>query len=104
MDINDFKNLKKTLIFAAVVCVIVVLSVFYIQIYGQNKIAVGCSYLDPIAIDLLAFFAALFLIIEGFVKIFEHSGDSIKRQLTRIMRITCGCAILALHVMQFIHK
>lgn len=104
MDINDYKNLKKTLIFATVFCIIVVLFVFYIQIYGQNKIVVGCSYLDPIAIDLLAFFTALFLIIEGFIKIFKQPGASVRRQLTRIIRITFGCSILVLHIMQFIYK
>ena len=55
-NINDYKNLKRTLIFTIVFCIIVILIVVYVQIYGQNKIVTGCSYLDPITIDLLAFF------------------------------------------------
>ena len=103
-NINDYKNLKKTLIFTAVFCAVIILIVVYIQIYGQNKIAVGCSYLDPITIDLLAFFAALFLVFEGFARIFEHPNASLKRQFTRVLRIAFGCAILTLHIIQFIHK
>lgn len=103
-NINDYKNLKRTLIFTIVFCLIVILLVVYIQIYGQNKIVTGCSYLDPITIDLLAFFVALFLVIEGFARIFEHPNASLKRQLTRTIRIAFGCAILTLHIMQFVHK
>jgi len=97
-------KLKRTLIFTISFCIIVILIVIYVQIYGQNKIVVGCSYLDPITIDLLAFFAALFLFIEGFVRILEHPNATIKRQLTRTIRIAFGCAIMTLHILQFIHK
>lgn len=103
-NINDYKNLKKTLIFTIIFCAAVIVVVSYIQLYGQNKIAAGCSYLDPITIDLLAFFAALFLVIEGFARIFEHPNASVKRQLTRVIRIAFGCAILTLHIIQFFHK
>ena len=97
-------KLKKTLNLTLIVCLLVIVFVIYIQIYGQNKIAVGCSYLDPITIDFLAFFAALFLFVEGFARIIEHPNASIKRQLTRILRIAFGCAIMTLHIIQFIHK
>src|SRR3989344_6136133 len=103
-NINDYKNLKKTLIFTIASCVIVILAVVYVQIYGQNKIVSGCSYLDPVTVDFLAFFAALFLVLEGFARIFEHKSASLKRQSTRIIRIAFGCAILTLHVIQFLHK
>lgn len=98
------KNLQKTLLFAIIVCVLIIVSVTYIQLYGENKIVGRCSYLDPVTIDFLAFFAALFLVIEGIARIFEHPGASIKRQLTRIIRIAFGCSILTLHIIQFLHK
>jgi len=97
-------KLRKTLIVTIIVCLLVIGVVTWVQIYGQNQIATGCSYLDPITIDLLAFFAALFLVIEGFARIIEHPNASLKRQLTRIMRIAFGCAILTLHTIQFLHK
>jgi hypothetical protein len=75
-----------------------------IQLNGQNQITEKCSYLDPWIIDLLAFLAALFLIIEGFTKIIKHPNASIKRQFTRIIRIIFGCSILTLHIIQFLHK
>ncbi len=97
-------QLKKTLIVTAIICLGVILLVIYVQLYGQSKIVEGCSYLDPITIDFLAFFAALFLVIEGFARIIEHPSATLKRQTTRIIRIAFGCAILTLHIIQFIHK
>jgi divalent metal cation (Fe/Co/Zn/Cd) transporter len=63
-----------------------------------------CSYLDPIAVDILAFLAALFLIVEGFYRIYEHRDDRFVRQLTRAIRVAFGCSIVTLHVMQYLHK
>ena len=103
---KDRKNrkLKSTLIITAILCSIMVLIVAYIQIYSQSKIVERCSYLDPITIDLLAFFAAVFLFIEGIVRIIEHPLASLKRQSTRIIRVCFGAAIMTLHIIQFIHK
>ena len=75
----------------------------WIQISGQSGLN-GCSYLDPIIIDVLALLASLFLIIEGFARISEHKSASLKRQSTRILRICAGFSILTLHIMQFVHK
>ncbi|VVB79017.1 Uncharacterised protein [uncultured archaeon] len=97
-------RLKKTLIFTFIFCLVVITIIVLVQLYGQNKISIGCSYLDPITIDFLAFFAALFLFIEGFARIFEHPNSTIKMQLTRTFRIAFGCAIMTLHIMQFLHK
>lgn len=94
----------KTLCWTIGVSLTIIIFVTVIQIYGQNKIVQGCSYLDPITIDFLAFFAALFLVIEGFYRISEHKTASLKRQSTRIIRIAFGCAILTLHIIQFMHK
>ena len=98
------KNLKKTLIVTSIVCFVTILVSAIIQITGQNKITSACSYLDPIIIDLLALSAALFLIIEGFVRIFEHPKATLLNQITRIIRISFGFAILTLHVIQILHK
>lgn len=97
-------NLKKTLIVTFIISLIVIISVALIQLYGQSKIVSGCSYLDPITIDLLAFLAALFLVIEGFARIIEHPHASLSRQTTRIIRIAFGFAIVTLHIIQFMHK
>ena len=97
-------KLKRTLIVTGVVCFLIIALVIWVQLYGQNKLVKGCSYLDPITIDLLAFFAALFLFIEGFARIIEHPSASLKRQSTRIIRIAFGCAIMTLHILQFLHK
>jgi len=98
------KQFHKTLTLTIIISLIIIILVTLIQIYGQNKIVQGCSYLDPITIDFLAFFAALFLVIEGFARIFEHKKASLGRQSTRIIRIAFGFAIITLHVIQFIHK
>ncbi|MFA5856538.1 MAG: hypothetical protein WC867_04220 [Candidatus Pacearchaeota archaeon] len=63
-----------------------------------------CSYLDPIIIDILAFIAGLFLIIEGFYEIHRYKESKLTNQTTRIIRIAFGCAIVTLHIMQFLHK
>lgn len=104
LELEHGKKLRRTLIVTAVCCLAVIFAVIYIQLYGQSKIVEGCSYLDPITIDFLAFLAALFLVIEGFARIVEHPAVSLKRQTTRIIRIAFGCAILTLHIVQFIHK
>jgi len=82
----------------------VIVSVALIQFYGQSKINSQCSYLDPILVDFLAFGAALFLFLEGIYRIFENPNYSLKKQITVIIRIAFGCAIITLHIIQFIHK
>ena len=101
---NNKRSLAKALIVAIVFSVIVIILVLSVQLNGQSKIIGRCSYLDPWIIDLLAFSAALFLTVEGFARICEHPSASIKRQLTRMIRIALGCSILTLHIIQFLHK
>ena len=96
-------KLKETLIVTFVFSTILIIISILVQIRGQNSVY-GCSYLDPILIDILAFSASLFLIIEGLARIIEHPNASLKRQLTRILRVAMGFAILTLHIMQFVHK
>ena len=96
-------NNKKRLNFLIVGSCVVILIAVYIQFTGQSKINASCSYLDPITIDILAFLAALFLVIDGISDLF-----SVKSSNGRIWRIYTrtffGVAIVTLHIIQFIHK
>ncbi len=98
------KNLKKTLIVTLITSLITTALAVIVQLKGESRVRFACSYLDPITIDLLAFGGGLFLIIEGLYRIDEHSNATIKSQITRIIRVAGGCAIITLHIMQFIHK
>ena len=89
-----------TIIFSVTVMLIAI----FVQLNGESEIILKCSYLDPITIDILAFFGSIFLIVEGIARISEHKSASIKRQFTRILRVGLGFVILTLHTMQFIHK
>ena len=97
-------NLRKTIVLTVVLCLIVIIFVSYIQLYGQAKTTVRCSYLDPITIDLLALLAGLFLVFEGIIRVLKNPKATIEMQLTRVLRITFGCATIALHIIQFLHK
>jgi hypothetical protein len=98
------KNLHKTLLLTFILGFLAISITSYVQLTGENTIQKGCSYLDPIAIDISAFLIAIFLVIEGSIKIFKNSNDSLKRQLTRPIRIATGCAIITVHTLQVIHK
>ena len=74
------------------------------QIKTQNSFQVSCSYFDPQTIDFLAFGLSLFLIVEGSHRIYEHKKDSLKKQLSRSIRIMIGCGIFSLHIIQYLHK
>ena len=97
------KNLNKTLLFTLGLVIVVVIFAYFMQSNQQNSVN-GCSYLDPFTVDILAFSIAIFLVIEGLARIFEHPNASLKRQLTRPLRIAIGAAIITIHIMQFIHK
>ncbi|MEK6906719.1 MAG: hypothetical protein AABW81_03790, partial [Nanoarchaeota archaeon] len=77
---------------------------FTVQFKSQNKIEVLCSYLDPVVIDILAFSGGLFLIADGIYRIWEHKDASLKKQITRSIRVALGFTIVTLHIMQFVHK
>lgn len=74
-----------------------------VQLRGQHGVT-NCSYLDPVAIDLLAFLAGAFLVVEGLYRITEDSDAPVGRQLSRILRVSFGCSIITLHILQFVHK
>lgn len=98
------KNYTKIKIYTLIFCIFIIIIALFVQLKGQNLISQGCSYLDPITIDLLAFGIAVFLVIEGIYRINEHKNMGIKKQFTRIIRVGIGCAIITLHVLQFLHK
>jgi len=98
------KAYTKTKLFTAGLCLVVIIVALTVQLRGQSFIQGGCSYLDPIIVDLLAFAVAIFLVIEGTYRLSEHKNMGLKRQLTRSIRIAIGCAIITIHVLQFFAK
>ena len=98
------RNIIKTGIFNLVLSATTITSAIFIQLRGQKSVDGRCSYLDPIAIDILAFIAAFFLVIEGTYKIVQNRDVSWKKQIGRSVRIAFGCSILTLHIMQVMTK
>ncbi|MBL7156773.1 MAG: hypothetical protein ISS92_01280 [Candidatus Omnitrophica bacterium] len=55
-------------------------------------------------IDYLSFFAALFLIADGFFKIRRYKNEPyFPNQLIRHLRIIIGTCIFTIHVMQYVY-
>jgi len=100
---NKNNNLKKTIYALFSISFIAIILGMFIQLDAQSKVN-SCSYLDPITIDIIAFLSALFLIVEGLARIYEHPSVTVKRQFTRIIRVAGGFMILIIHIIQFIHK
>ena len=99
------KRLKTAVILTSVLSFITVVSAFVTQYRAEQSLTPKCSYLDPILVDLLAFSAALFLVLEGLYRLIEHQEiKTAKDRLFLAIRIAFGFAIITLHVMQFIHK
>ena len=97
------KKFSKIVLFILVLCLIGILIVTIVQLNGQSNLE-KCTYLDPIAIDIAAFLAGIFLFVEGFYRVYENKKDSFKRQFTRALRIALGCTIITVHIIQFLHK
>jgi len=95
--------LKKTLILAAFMASGSGYVAYNIQATANKKVS-GCSYLDPITIDIVAFLAGVFLIVESLVDIFKHKDSPVHSQFIRCLRLCFGTSIVVIHVMQFIHK
>ena len=98
------KNPNKTKILVTISSLAAVIVAFLTQLRAQESITEKCSYLDPILIDILAFSAALFLIIEGICSIAKEKNKPWKKHISRSIRIAFGFAIITLHIMQFIYK
>ena len=97
------KRFEKTRIVLLTLCLTVIGVALFIQLSGQSQVE-KCSYLDPITIDIFAFLAGLFLIIEGLYSINKNKNFGVKNQIHRIIRVAFGCAIVTLHIIQFLHK
>jgi hypothetical protein len=97
------KEIAKTTLFTVGVSAFASLSAYLIQSKASASVN-KCSYLDPVIIDVLAFGAAIFLIVEGVWRIYEYHEEPWQKQVTRAFRVAFGCAILTLHIMQFLHK
>ncbi|MBW3015771.1 hypothetical protein KY330_05080 [Candidatus Woesearchaeota archaeon] len=96
-------NMKRTWLLTYLVATFSASVAYFVQKNGE-KVANQCSYLDPITIDIFAFSAAVFLIIEGVWRIVEHRGQPLRKQFTRTLRVGFGFAIATIHILQFIHK
>jgi predicted metal-binding membrane protein len=97
------QNITKSYLFTAGLSLIAVVITLFVQLTGQSSVS-GCSYLDPIAIDILALLGGFFLIAEGIFKIAKYKKESLKHQLTRSIRVALGCAIVCIHILQLLHK
>ncbi|MEK7615604.1 MAG: hypothetical protein AAB420_00170 [Patescibacteria group bacterium] len=101
----ETRHLKAAVILTGIISLVAIVSAFYTQWRAEQTLTPKCSYLDPILVDLLAFSAGLFLVLEGLYRIIEHQEiKTTKDRLFLAIRIAFGCAIITLHVMQFIHK
>lgn len=96
-------NLQKTLGFILFSSLASACLCFYVQSKADES-ARPCSYLDPIIIDLMAFAAGLFLILEGLRDVVAHRECKVSAQLGRAARICLGAGIITIHIIQFIHK
>jgi len=55
-------------------------------------------------IDYFSFFAAIFLIVEGFYKIRHYRNESyFPAQFVRHIRIIIGACVFTIHVMQYVY-
>jgi hypothetical protein len=102
---EEMKQLKKTLHLTLWICIFVLFIISFIQLNGNSEKSIGrCNDQDPLTVDFISFFVAVFLTIEGFCRIIEHPGASLKRQFTRIIRIGFGFTIFSLHLIHAINK
>ena len=104
MKKKRMKPYLRTKLFTIGLCLIVIIVSLIVQLKGESFVQEGCSYLDPITIDLLAFSVAIFLVIEGICRLREHKNMGLKGQFSRSIRIAIGCAIITIHVLQFFAK
>ena len=95
--------LRKTLIFSILLSAFSSSCAAYIQLSANKRVS-SCSYLDPITVDIAACIGGCFLVIESLVDIIKHRDSLLRHQLTRYCRMAFGSAVIAIHIIQFIHK
>lgn len=98
------KNSTKTLLFTLACCATSILVAGYTQLNGQSEVGDRASYLDPFLVDILAFAVAIFLVIEGIVRIVVNKDAELKSQATRSLRMAVGFAIITIHSIQVFYK
>ncbi|MBR9705603.1 hypothetical protein GOV14_01070 [Candidatus Pacearchaeota archaeon] len=98
------KHWEKSRIVLITVSLCVIVFTFFMQSYQQGGVDSACSYLDPWIVDALAFSVAIFLVLEGVYRIAKHKNVSITRQVSRVIRVGIGLAIITIHTMQVLHK
>jgi len=81
-----------------------ILSCICIQLRGERSVDARASYLDPWLIDIIAFSAAVFLVIEGIVRQVQTRDVAVSKQITRAIRIAIGAGVMTIHIIQFMHK
>lgn len=64
---------------------------------------VKCRYVDPWMIDILAFAAGIYLILDGFAEIKQHKHAVWKNHIGRMVRIGIGFAVITLHLLYVVH-
>lgn len=95
------ENKIKNYLVTSLSSLIFIIFIIFIQLRGTPN---NCSYLDPVIIDILAFAAAIFLIVEGLYNIYKNQDRPLSKNITRIIRVVFGFCIVTLHIIHFIHK
>lgn len=98
------KGLRNALAFTGLLSTAAVAAAFFTQRRAEGNLVEKCSYVDPALIDVLAFAAAVFLVVEGLHQIVEHDHWSRTDRIGIAVRIAFGFAILTLHTMQVFYK
>jgi len=96
-------GIKKIILFALSMSLVFSLAAYLMQSNVGAKQG-SCSYLDPLEIDIFAFLAGIFLIIESSVIIFKDKKALFKQSITRYLRMSIGFSITTIHITQVIHK
>lgn len=94
-NINAIMKKTAIILFAVVLSIVIAASVcvlIFNTAFAKNTI------------DYFSFFAALFLIIDGFYKIRRYRGEPyFPNQLLRHFRIIIGTCVFTIHVMQYVY-
>lgn len=97
------KNWYNSFLLTSVLSAISVFTSYAVQSRANGSVE-RCSYLDPIAVDILAFGVGVFLVVEGVAQMWVNKNQLLAVQWSRSVRVAIGFAILTLHTMQFLHK
>lgn len=91
-------NIQKTMLLTGFLVVVSVLGFGYL---GLNGVLLSPGLNPGVSIGLILI--ALFLIIEGFFRIYEHKNVYSRYQITRALRVAIGFGILTLEILGFVY-